>query len=739
MKDKIHNLNEKDLVSSISRLSYFSPTTTDDYGNQIIDYLLLDSLSDFESTIITPKEVKNNINNNLLVTFEEDEIVSSARRLAQKKLIKVIEPQKRFDKPKIQILKKAEELMSSNKIDLNKLEQEVFETWKSEVKQKYDNHKDITDNINDLVDILQKFTSKMFVKHGVETVSLLYPGESKIKSWLNEDTKQFIEDIQPNTNPFFDNIIKIEIPRFFKSVDAKRNQYISNLFNSSFYWHLIQVDDKCSRLLQKVTKGQQLFLDNNILYSLVGLHGKDALESGHSMLKFANNLGYILVVSTKTVDEFQNTLKWHLNEAREKPPVSASLAKIALDELGEDNFITAYWKELVEKGISLEEFIAELSYLDDILDGLGIGISNKYRKDIEVSEELKDEMSLLRKSCGDHININIIEHDAFHRILITKIRKGFKYNFNEAKAWFLTHDHKLPQYSKHARKGKDHLPFCITTNEWIQINRPLLTRTKTQDEFEASFHRLVTQSYVRSMLPTIPLDKAYNKILGKLERFKGMTADAASRIASDTHFMISILNIDDDKELEEKIENRLLDLNKELRQQNEILILEKKAQESKAERLENKVENLSSELNETREAIESVQSSFEDKKEEYQEKIKKLENTILEKAKSVGLLNDQLTQNEFNEKYRKWKIPAYWSIIAVFILIGFILLVFFFQTKEWNKIASMFSWIEEQSEMRKEIFKWLLLIVLGILQFLSLKIIWKRLIDPNAKSNFEKR
>ena len=81
-------------------------------------------------------------------------------------------------------------------------------------------------------------------------------------------------------------------------------------------------------------------MDNNILYSLVGLHGKDALESTNSMLKFANKLGYSLSITTKTLDEFHNTLKWHLKETRQNFPVSTKLAKIALDKLGSNNFLT---------------------------------------------------------------------------------------------------------------------------------------------------------------------------------------------------------------------------------------------------------------------------------------------------------------------------------------------------------------------------------------------------------------
>jgi len=574
----------------------------------------------------------------------------------------------------------------------------------------------------------------MFIKHGVESVSLLYPGESKVKNWLKENSRDELTKLIPKVGDFFESVIKIEIPKFFETDNKERQKYISNLFNSSFFWHLIQVDEDCSKLLSRATTGQKLFLDNNILYSIVGLHGQDALESAHSLLRFAKELKYELLVTTKTLDEFQNTLKWHLNETRDSLPVSSSLAQLALNELGANNFLTIYWSKLVSNGVSIEEFVADVSYIEDVLEKLKIGIYNKFRKDIENSEELKDEMGLLRNACGEHINIHIVEHDAFHRVLINKLRKGHKYNFNEAKAWFLTHDHKLPQYSKYARRGNAHLPFCITTNEWIQINRPLLTRTKTKEEYEKSFYLLVTQSYVRSLLPTVPLDKTFNKVLGKLDRYKGMTPEIASRIASDSHFMISILNIDDD-ELDTKIENRLIDLNKELRRENEDLKLTNISKAKEAKKLEKKLESILEKHSEQIKAQEEKISNLESGKSRFVDNARNLTQELEREKYKVKSLDSKLQRKYMQENLAKWKRPAYISIIGVVIVLILIVLTFAFQNQPWNFVVNFFEWAEKQSELRKEIFKWLIVIILAATQYWTISLIWKRLIKNEEEKN----
>lgn len=731
---KLHKRREE-IASAIARLSHFSPKTTDDYGYQLLDYLVLDFALDHGTNIVSVRDIKFEIKGKMLVDFEEDEIVNAASRLERNKLLKVIPPQHRFGRAKIQVLAGAQDKVETNRRSISELESDVIQEWRKEITSRYD-HKAVTENIYQLVGWLKRFTAKMFVRHGIDTVALLYPGESKIKTWLRTESKELMDGIINSGDSFLDNVAKIEIPRFFQSENAIRNHYISNLFNASFFWHIMQVDESCSRLLRDITRGQKLMLDNNILYSIVGLHGKDSLNSVMTMLKFAQELGYELYVTNKTLDEFQNTLRWHLKEAKEELPLSADLAKIALEELGEKSFLTSYWKQLVETGVTIEEFVANITYIEDILANLNITVFTKFRKDIEKSQELLDEMSTLRQACGEHINEHIVEHDAYHRILITKLRKGPKYNFNEAKAWFLTHDHKLPQYSKLARKGKDELPFCITANEWIQINRPLLTRTHSQEEFEESFHVLVTQYYVRSMLPTVPLERAYNKVLSKLERFKGMTPELASKIASDNHFMLSIVDIDSDQAIDKKIENRLIDLNRELRRQNEALKVDNKNVSKEQEKLIVKLEKITKNLEDREQAIKEQGERHLQAREIDAEEMGRLQQEVEDKKNEVESLKGAITNKAIKEQVRNWRLPGYFALAGALLILVFMILIFIYQDASWNIASQFIDWIEGQDDTRKGILQWGLAGLLGLSEVLISRFVWKRLASKDARKDF---
>jgi hypothetical protein len=630
------------------RLAHFDPTFTDEYGNQVIDYLVLDALATYGPLItVTASEVKEHIKRVFKLDFAEEEINSSAKRLGQRRMASYIE-MGREEKPKLQVLSEAALKIQNNLNKIKEMEYEVINNWKEEVSFKYEEYPIVKDKIELIVKNLQLFISKMFIKHGVGCVAILYPESPKTQQWLKSIESSILENL-PQIDSFVDEIMKLEIPSFFKNPDPKRKHYITNLFNASFYWHLIQVDEKCSRLLQKATRGQKLYIDNNILYSLAGFHGANLLKAAHAMLSLAKSLGYGLAVTSKTTDEFRESLNWQMKELKQMPPIPKELARIAVNNLEKDSFLTCYWDEFVKNETSIEEFISEKLYLKDILEGLGIEETNKFRKDIEESQELLKEKSILRSICTSEVSDHIIEHDAFHRIFINKVRKGPKYRFHEAVAWFLTHDSKLPVYDRVAIKGKSFLPFCITSNQWVQVNRPLLMRTASQEEYEESFHILVTLPFLRTMMPPFPLEKAYNKVLGRLARYEGMSPQLALNIVADTHFMVTIASENDGQKIEEKIENKFVDITEQLQKEKETLSKD--------------INQKDMEMKTLVERISTAEGEIKDKEKELQGQIKELSKD-LEDEKSKRESAEKETEIA-KERFKMFKTNLIkWSIFA---------------------------------------------------------------------------
>jgi hypothetical protein len=647
MWKEAHNVlgtSASEIKQAIFRLAHFDPTCRDEYGNQVIDYLVLDSLATFGRLTVTALEIGENIKRCYRLDFEEPEINVSGKRLGQKGTI-VYEEGARSERPTFQILPEIEQRIANNLAQIQELENGVIQDWKEELCNKYEEFPVVKDNVERIVESLQLFVSRMLTRHGVQCVALLYPEDQKTQRWLESIESSILEG-SPTIDSFTDAIAKLEIPSFFKNPDSKRKVYITSLFNSSFFLHLVQVDEKCSKLLREVTKGQRLYLDNNILYSLVGLDGAIMLQSVHSMLKLAGTLGYELWVTTKSVDEFHDSLNWQMKELKRKPPLPSELARIAVENLDVNSFLTLYWRDFVRNGTSIEEFVTEKSHLEDILQGLNIRTTNKHRKDIERSQDLLNEESILRSVCRSELGEHIIEHDAFHRVFINKIRRGPKYHFPEAVAWFLTHDSKLPAYDRVARKGKNHLSFCITSDQWVQVNRPLLTRTANQEEYEESFHVLVTQPFLRTMMSTLSLEKAYNEVLGRLARYKNMNPQLALNIVTNKHFMVTMASETDEEKIEEEIENKFIDIATQLQSEKETLEKDIQSDRERIQRLEKKFSSIERKVQETetretryRKQVEELQKSLEDEKtatEKEKEKLEAFKTNLVRWAIFVG-------------------------------------------------------------------------------------------------------
>ena len=677
--------SDTEAKSAIFKLAFFEPNIKDNYGNQVLDYLVLEAISTF-GTMITcnQKEVKNVISKLFIIDFHEEEIYNAAKRLKKKNLVVIEESDERSTLPRFKLLDSSSDL--EEKIEgLKSLEAKVYEMWENEL---LENYKVVLNknNVDKLVNSLKTFLTKLVVRHGMESVSLLYPEKDKSEEWFEAIQKDIIKDL-PKLGADLELVQQIEIPKFFKSKNDDRIQFVNSLFNSSFIWHLLQVDDKCSKYFKKITEGQVLVLDNNILYSLIGFHGQNSFESTHNLLKYANQLNYKIKVTTRTIDEFYDSVKRNSEKLSSFKYYTKEIAEVAINTLDNSSFMVSYWKEFLNDGLSIEEFVAEKSNIKNILSGLKIEITDRFKDEIENSQELLDEESILRNSCGNHLPPLVVQHDAFHRLFIKKSRGTYKYKFSEAVAWFLTHDSKLATYGVASLKGSKALNFSITTNEWIQINRPFIKRTIDENEFESSFYNLVTQPFLRSALSSFKVDEVRKKLLSRLTKYKNMGTQLSFELVTDVQFLQSITNLEDEK-IDSKIEKKVFELNKDLKLENSELYTNIESQNEEIEE-NNKF------WSETIETIKKDVLESSKRNEELENKIKE-SNLELEKLKrknenlEVNINKKIKNQNKSSSELVKTKSLLNWTLF-IFLFLG---LSFFLWTFQY---LLTWDWIESHS------------------------------------------
>jgi hypothetical protein len=645
--------------NALFKLAFFEPNLSDDSDNQVIDYLILDCISGYGSLLdCDSHDISTYLKTTFLIEFEEAEIIKGAERLAKKRQISIIKDEHSYESPRFKLLKSDASDQIQNLKEIQSLEDLVFSEWSDILRDKYKNILN-QDKANRIIESFKIFLTKMFVRHGKESVSILYPEIEKTQEWISSIQEEIIRDL-PRLDKELDLILQIEIPIFFKANSVHRKKYLNNLFNASFLWHLIQVDESCTQYFKQTTKGQILVLDANILFSLIGLHGPQVLASIHNLLTYANKLEYLIFVSTKTLDEFYESIQRNSERAYESPSYTKNIAKAAIDTLDSNSFLVAYWKEFINQGLTIEEFAIEKAHIKVILENLKISIINDFREEIEKSQELLDEESILRSACGGDIAPTIIEHDAFHCILINKLRKGPKYKYSDATAWFLTHDTKLPVYAHIGLKGKKSLPFCITTNEWIQINRPFLKRTQDANEFEQSFQILVTQPYLRSLLTNFKVDKLRERLFLRLNRYNNMSTQLAFEMAADVHFLSTLSRSPNEKDFNDKIDSVIVDINKSLKAENKELyiVIEQQSRESNDE-----ISSLKETIGEIKEELSAKDETMDSLKGE----LKKLRKEIADSEN--GRSSNKAEADNVKKEYKQFKKKIRWILFTIIFII----------------------------------------------------------------------
>lgn len=139
-------------------------------------------------------------------------------------------------------------------------------------------------------------------------------------------------------------------------------------------------------------------------------------------------------------------------------------------------------------------------------------------------------------------------------------------------------------------------------------------------EYEESFHVLVKQPFLRSMISTASIERAYNQVLGKLSKYRKMNPKFAFEIITDNHFMISMAQEENEEKQEEKLENKFVDIANEYQNKSEIL-------EQKLIKSQSEIESMKSRIKE----FELHFSSLDDQIKESNEQIKNLNINLKEK------------------------------------------------------------------------------------------------------------
>jgi tetratricopeptide (TPR) repeat protein len=363
-----------------------------------------------------------------------------------------------------------------------------------------------------------------------------------------------LSDILPNRSEKLENIRRYELPRFFLDATDERKLFISQKLNSVFMLHILQLDPNAAKQLQTMISGGIIFLDTNFLYRLFGLDGDELREASLRLKELSEGLGYRMVVSPRTVEEYNWSIQSHLQQAKNLPTISPELAEVALAASYGEGFYEQYFRRSRDTfgRMSYEGYLKMFTNIDILLKHNGIEVDTSGDSFIRSNYiDLANEEGLLREYIPEKSlkHDQVINHDAFLRLLILYLRQGQEEkSYLETRHWLLTLDTRLVQYDRRVRpQNQLKVPYCVLSGQWMQLLRPFsaaLPYSKTAfqlaqaSSFDSPLFRLFK----------LPDPATIMDIITRMNMIDGMPAGAIVYSIADSSFVQSFSDTrDEDK------------------------------------------------------------------------------------------------------------------------------------------------------------------------------------------------
>lgn len=511
------------------KLAYFTAPAA--LGKSEIPQSILDNLIEhalyLQKIAISLNKIPELIKFQFKLDFEFDEVRASLDRLLAKNLVVKnngnfsLEVRHRFLLQKI----------VNEKVNQ---EYQIFQKLEDHIKKQ--NPELTAEMMRQIKSDFQSFLTNFFLLSGAEAVQLIYGDPKEINDLIGKVRKKNIFELLPVRDESLAKIEQKEFCGFVNLLSEQEKLYLQDLLDRSLQYFTITVDKKCEALLTADFEEWNLFIDTNFIYNLLGLNNEYS-DSRRKNTKIIIELGRKVkikfFVSPVTLEEFTVSV----SRARELllgDKISRKLYKIAGDITG-NTILSAYYEVYNQQNVSPKDFLAKTDNIKDVLKFYGIEEKTDYSQSIKVTKEFNDTVNRLIGLTGKEQHV--AEHDAFHYLLILKLRsrEGADSTFRTNKSWFLTNDSLLAPFDREVRKAE--IPFCIRPYQLRQILRPLFSRT---DDFEGVFTDFIVEPAARAF-PAISTDIVMN-VLARVTFFeKELDAQdspgLAMKILTDQHFI----------------------------------------------------------------------------------------------------------------------------------------------------------------------------------------------------------
>ncbi|MEU1439519.1 hypothetical protein ABZ438_36415 [Streptomyces sp. NPDC005786] len=200
-------------------------------------------------------------------------------------------------------------LETTNQIQAGEdLERRAQASWLAEVEPLVSNQ-----SSDALWSCLLAYAGKAFLSHGMDAVKLLDPSTNDFVDFAGDEAPEALlkaalsESTLPDT--LFSTITQA-IAVFFDGRNADRVEYVSELVNSTFNFLALGLDDETRGSLLENAPALTIFVDTNVIYSIIGAHANphDVISTELFKLLQDNKLPFKVFYHEKTLNELDKTM-----------------------------------------------------------------------------------------------------------------------------------------------------------------------------------------------------------------------------------------------------------------------------------------------------------------------------------------------------------------------------------------------------------------------------------------------
>jgi len=371
----------------------------------------------------------------------------------------------------------------------------VFAAWEQQLR---DSYPELTeDELRALVEDQRAFNEQMLLRYGARCQAMLSGDLGSRGEPAAVGATTDIPTSLPEREEPLATLRREALVAFWRDADGERLAYLSRLLDNACIIHTAHLDPASSALVREVFRGTVFYLDTNVLYRLLNLQGPRPFFQMRTVLDILGQIGAKPRVSELTLRELHTSLRVNADRVRQYPIASRALAQLGAEATSEQDFVSLYYADYARTGVGVDDFAAKVRNVGPILESLGVELEQDAHEDLLHSAEMDDERASVHLAAeGQLLHEHIVTHDAFHRLLILKMRSGTP-SFARAEGWFLTCDGKMGRYDRIARRRSyAEVPFCMYPDQCMQMTRWALPRT---DDYDRAFVQLVCSPYVTAI------------------------------------------------------------------------------------------------------------------------------------------------------------------------------------------------------------------------------------------------